>query len=62
MMDDDLITIVAKVFSIPESEVPNQNDHPNLVSYNLPVGTYLLLLMDSKSCTRENHIIFDVKE
>ena len=61
-MIDDVNEIVAKVFSIPESEVQNQNDHPNLVSYNLPVGTYLVLLMDSTSCTRENHIIFDVKE
>tara|TARA_B100000073_G_C23473733_1_gene468613 strand:- start:131 stop:592 length:462 start_codon:yes stop_codon:yes gene_type:complete len=61
-MVKEWIPINYNYISIPESEVPNQNDHPNLVSYNLPVGTYLFLLMDSKSCTRENHIIFDVKE
>lgn len=46
----------------PESSVQNQNDHPNLISYNLPVGTYLVMLMDSKSCTKDNHDVFIVKQ
>ena len=45
-----------------ESTVANQNDHPNLISYNLPVGTYLLMLMDSESCSRDNYTVFDVKK
>ena len=46
----------------PESLIENQNDHPNLVSYNLPVGTYLIMLMDSKTCSKDNYTVFDVKK
>jgi len=46
---------------MPESQVENQNDHPNLISYNFPVGTYLIMLMDPKSCSKENYVVFDVK-
>ena len=35
MMDDDLITIVAKVFSIPESEV-NDNSSPEILNLGIP--------------------------
>tara|TARA_Y100000817_G_scaffold233928_1_gene186253 strand:+ start:825 stop:1313 length:489 start_codon:yes stop_codon:yes gene_type:complete len=45
---------------ISENNVPNQNDHPNLISYNLPVGTYLVMLMNADSCNRENYDVFDV--
>ena len=45
----------------PESQIENQNDHPNLVSYNLPVGTYLVMLMDPVTCSKENYAVFDVK-
>ncbi len=47
--------------AIPESAVENQNDHPNLISYNLPVGTYLLMLVDSDSCSKDNYTVFNVK-
>ena len=43
-----------------ESSVPNQNDHPNQVSYRLPSGTYMIYLQDSETCNRDNHVIFDV--
>ena len=46
---------------VPEINIENQNDHPNLISYNLPVGTYLFMLMDADSCNRDNHVVFDVK-
>ena len=48
--------------AIAESAVENQNDHPNLISYNLPVGTYLLMLVDSDSCSKDNYTVFNVKE
>ena len=34
MMDDDLITIVAKVFSIPESEVNDNSSPENIESWD----------------------------
>ena len=48
--------------AIAESAVENKNDHPNLISYNLPVGTYLLMLVDSDSCSKDNYTVFNVKE
>ena len=45
---------------VSETNVENQNDHPNLISYNLPVGTYLVMLMNADSCSRENYDVFDV--
>ena len=47
---------------IPEKEVQNQNDHPNLFSSNFPKGTYLVMLMDVDSCTKDNYVIFDVEK
>ena len=47
---------------IPEKIVENQNDHPNLFSSNFPKGTYLVMLMDVDSCTKDNYVIFDVKK
>ena len=44
-----------------ENSVQNQNDHPNQVSYSLPIGTYIIFLQDSQTCNRDNHVIFDVK-
>ena len=54
------IIINYNVSFIPENEVPNQNDHPGLISYNLPKGTYLVLLNDSEDCNKNNYAIFDV--
>ena len=45
----------------PENSVANQNDHPNLISYSFPIGTYMILLMNSDSCSTDNYVIFDVK-
>ena len=48
MMDDDLITIVAKVFSIPESEVNDNSSPENIESWDSFNG---LILVDEL----ENH-------
>ena len=42
MMDDDLITIVAKVFSIPESEVNDQSGPENIESWDSFNGLILV--------------------
>ena len=52
MIDDDLITIIAKVFSIPESEVNDQSSPENIDSWDSFNG---LVLVDEL----ENH--FKVK-
>ena len=55
-------TIINPNFSVkPETEVINVNDHPNIINYNLPVGTYLLMLMDAKDCSKDNYQIINVK-
>ena len=41
-------------------EVLNQNDHPNLISYSLPMGTYLLFLMDGIDCNENQYDVFDI--
>ena len=45
----------------PEDSVLNKNDHPNLVSYTLPIGTYVALLMDGDDCNNDHYHIFDIK-
>ncbi len=56
-MDDDLITIVAKVFSIPESEVNDNSSPENIESWDSFNG---LILVDEL----ENHfkIKFSISE
>ena len=46
---------------IPESNVENQNDHPGIISYSLPKGTYIVMLTDSSQCNTDNYAVFDVK-
>ena len=46
---------------VPETSVENQNDHPGLISYSLPKGTYMIMLMDPSECNKNNYVIFDVK-
>ena len=57
MMDDDLITIVAKVFSIPESEVNDNSSPESIESWDSFNG---LILVDEL----ENHfkIKFSISE
>lgn len=45
---------------IAEDSVLNKNDHPNLISYSLPKGTYIALLMDSDECNKDQYAIFDI--
>ena len=47
---------------IPNSKIENINDNPNLVSYNLPKGTYIVMLMDQETCTNDSYSIFDITE
>tara|TARA_Y100000768_G_C23730200_1_gene564465 strand:+ start:61 stop:549 length:489 start_codon:yes stop_codon:yes gene_type:complete len=44
----------------PESQIENQNDHPNLISYSFPKGTYIIMLQDITGCSKENYSVFDV--
>ena len=57
MMDDDLITIIAKVFSIPESEVNDNSSPESIESWDSFNG---LILVDEL----ENHfkIKFSISE
>tara|TARA_Y100000996_G_scaffold403979_1_gene377531 strand:+ start:477 stop:971 length:495 start_codon:yes stop_codon:yes gene_type:complete len=48
--------------AVPESTVLNENDHPNLVSYNLPKGTYAVMLTDSEICNKDNYKIFNITQ
>ena len=55
------VLLNANIPMIPESEVLNQNDHPNYIRYNLPKGTYLLMLNHPETCSRDNYITFNIK-
>ena len=44
-----------------EQNVPNPNDHPNFVSYNLPKGSYVVFADKYDSCNKDSYITFDVK-
>lgn len=46
--------------AVSEEKIGNKNDHPNQVSYSLPMGTYTFFLQNSDTCNRDNHVIFDV--
>jgi len=56
----DWIPINFNIAIIPEESVENQNDHPNLISYNLPLGTYLLMLQNTETCNKDNYKVFNV--
>ena len=58
---ENVIPINLNLLVENENSVINQNDHPNLVSYSFPKGTYMILLMNSTSCNRDNYVTFDVK-
>ncbi len=45
----------------PENSIVNQNDHPNLISYALPIGTYLVTLMEAEGCNEDQYEVFDIK-
>jgi len=61
IMIEKWVTIQFNFPVISEGAIANQNDNPNLISYNLPKGTYLVMLQDSESCNRDNYITFDIK-
>ena len=44
-----------------EQKVPNKNDHPNFVSYNLPKGSYVVFADKFDTCNKDSYITFDVK-
>ena len=43
-----------------EQNVPNQNDHPNFVSYSLPKGSYVVFADKFDTCNKDSYITFDV--
>ena len=45
---------------VPENSILNQNDHPNLVSYKLPQGTYIGFVMDAEGCNDDQFDVFDI--
>ncbi|MBC78705.1 MAG: hypothetical protein CL745_03770 [Chloroflexi bacterium] len=45
---------------VPENSVLNRNDHPNLVSYKLPQGTYIGFVMDAEGCNDDQFDVFDI--
>ena len=50
-------------FNIPiiaENAVLNQNDHPNLISYSFPMGTYVGFLMEAEGCNKDQYKVFDI--
>ena len=50
-------------FNIPiiaENTVLNQNDHPNLISYSFPMGTYVGFLMEAEGCNKDQYKVFDI--
>ena len=60
-INTDWVPINLNLPIIPEDNVQNKNDHPNLVSYTLPMGTYVALLMDGENCNKDQYHIFDIK-
>ncbi len=45
---------------VSENTVANQNDHPNLISYSLPIGTYLAVTMNPEDCNKDQYDVFDI--
>ena len=45
---------------VSENNVPNQNDHPNLISYSLPMGTYLGFISEAEQCYKEQYDVFNI--
>ncbi len=43
-----------------ESKIVNKNDHPNLISYSFPKGTYLAFLMNAEGCDKNQYDVFDI--
>ena len=43
-----------------EQNVPNQNDHPNFVSYSLPKGSYIIFTDKFDKCNNDSYVTFDV--
>ena len=46
---------------VSDQRIPNQNDHPNFVSYSLPKGSYVFFADKFDSCNKDSYITFDVK-
>ena len=60
VVNPDWFVVNHNILMTPEREVLNQNDHPNLISYSLPMGTYLLFLMDGIDCNENQYDVFDI--
>ena len=60
VINPDWFVVNHNILIAPERDVINQNDHPNLISYSLPMGTYLLFLMDGIDCNEDQYDVFDI--
>ena len=60
IITSEWIMINAKHPVIAEVSVPNQNDHPNLISYSLPMGTYLGFISEAEQCYKEQYDVFNI--
>ena len=60
IITSEWIMINAKHPVIAEVSVPNQNDHPNLISYSLPMGTYLGFISEADQCYKEQYDVFNI--
>jgi len=56
----DWILINHNYSLIPEDAVPNPIDHPNMISYSLPLGTWIAFLMEGKQCNKDQYEVIDI--
>ncbi len=60
IVNPDWFVVNFNIAIIPEISILNQNDHPNLVSYSFPMGTYVAFLMEAQGCNKEQYEVFDI--
>ena len=56
----DWILINYNLAIVSEKSVQNINDHPNLVSYSLPKGTWIAFLMERAECNEDQYEVIDI--
>jgi len=53
-------TLFTDINLFKQENVPNENDHPNIVSYSLPLGSYVVFFDKFEKCNKDSYITFDV--
>ena len=56
----DTWTLFTDINLFKQENVPNENDHPNVVSYSLPLGSYVVFFDKFDKCNKDSYITFDV--